>query len=197
MVGRDGGPAARPANTAGCMIVEMPRCAPRAPHGVLVASLALLTGCITSNAPLLTDAEPLLGERPLLQFYSLHDGTAQGPSTETFRWRDGRYEPTGGTATDIGPFTLHAFEGDAMIAQSLQPGRPTEYALVRKLADGAYFAVAIDEHDADEATRASYCASDLDRSCRVETRDAVLAFARAAAVKPPAAGGLALLVAEP
>jgi hypothetical protein len=178
------------------MIDDLPRRARLAPHIAMLASFVLLAGCISSSAPILTDAQPLLGEHPHLDFYALRDGAARESSTETFRWRDGRYVPVGGTATDIGPFTLHAFEGDDVLVQSIRPGRPAEYAIGRKLADGTYLIIAIDEGDADEPTRAKFCDKDPRAACRVTTPEAVLAFARATAAKPHPTGGLAVLMAE-
>ena len=109
---------------------------------------------------------------------------------ESFRWRDGRYVSIGGTVKDaakeIGDFTLHEFEGADLIVQSRRPGKPVEYAIARKLADGTYLIVAVDENDADAATRGKYCTTDARTACRVTTRDAVLAFARATAAKPHA-----------
>ena len=178
------------------------RHAHRAPHflslGLALASLALLTGCISSNGPILTDGQPLLGKEPHLRFYVLGDGTAREPSAETFRWQDGRYVPVGGnakdTAKDIGPFTLHAFEGSDLIVQSLRAGKPVEYGVARKLADGVYLLTAVDESDADAATQSKFCEKPPGTACRVTSREAVLALARASAAKPHAGGGLALLM---
>ncbi len=77
--------------------------------------------------------------------------------------------------------------------QSLRRGHPAEYGIARKLADGTYLLFAVDEDDADEATRAKFCDKGAGTACRVATREAVLAFARASAAKPHPAGGLALL----
>jgi hypothetical protein len=167
-----------------------------APHLFAVASFAFLAGCISSTTPILTDGLPPLGEHPRLQFYTLRDGAAREPATETFRFTDGRYVPMSGTRKDIGPFTLHAFEGGDLIAQSIRPGHPAEYAIARKLADGTYLLFVIDEADADEATRAKYCAKDPGRECGVTTREAVFAFARATAAKPHASGGLAIVMGQ-
>jgi hypothetical protein len=167
-----------------------------APHLLAIASLAFLAGCISSTAPILTDGQPLLGEHPRLQFYTLRDGAAREPATETFRFTDGRYVPTVGTRKDIGPFTLHAFEGGDLIAQSIRPGHPVEYAIARKLADGTYLLFVIDETDADQAMRAQYCSKDPGSACSVTTREAVLAFAHATATKPHASGGLAILTGQ-
>jgi hypothetical protein len=161
-----------------------------------LAALALLTGCIDSTAPILTDSQQLLGGRPRLQFYGLHHGGAYEPTSATFRWRDGRYVYTGGTFKDVGAFTLHAFEGADLIVQSINAGKPVEYALARKMADATYLVFPIDENDADEATRAKLCSKDAQAACRISTREQLLAFARATAAKPHTIGGLALLLAD-
>jgi hypothetical protein len=80
--------------------------------------------------------------------------------------------------------------------QNLRPGHPAEYAIARKLAEGTYLVVAIDEADADDATRGRLCGTKAGSACRVTTRDAVLTFARATAAKPHSAGGLAVLMAD-
>jgi hypothetical protein len=162
--------------------------------GLALASFALLSGCISSNGPLLSDGQPLLGKEPRLRFYVLRDGTVREPSAETFRWQDGRYVPIGGSAKDIGPFTLHAFEGTDLIVQSIRTGKPVEYGIARKLADGVYLLVAVDESDADEATQNKFCDKPPGTACRVTSREAVLALARASAAKSHAGGGLALLM---
>jgi hypothetical protein len=162
--------------------------------GFALASFALLTGCISSDQPILTDGQPLLGKEPHLLFYALRDGTAREPSAKTFRWQDGRYVPIGRSAKDIGPFTLHAIEGSDFIVQTLSAGKPVEYGIARKLADGVYLVAVIDESDADEATQNKFCEKPPGTACRVTSREAVLAFARATAAKPHAGSGLALLM---
>ena len=159
-----------------------------------LASFVFLTGCISSDAPILTDGQPLLGNEPHLRFYVLRDGTAREPSVETFRWQDGRYVPIGGNAKDIGPFTLHAFEGTDLIVQSIRTGKPVEYGIARKLADGVYLLFAVDESDADATMQNEFCEKAATVACRVTSREAVLALARASAAKPHAGGGLALLM---
>jgi hypothetical protein len=168
----------------------------RTPGLLALAGFALLGGCIDSTNPLLTDGQPLIGQRPHLQFYVLRDGAAREPSAETFAWRNDRYVPVRGTAGGLHDFTLHAFEGADLIVQSIRPGKPVEYAIARKLADGTYLVAAIDEADADDATRSRFCGKVTGAACRVASREAVLAFARATAAKPHAAGGLAVLMAD-
>ena len=162
--------------------------------GLALASFVLLTGCISSDGPIFTDGQPLLGNDPHLLFYVLRDGTVREPSAKTFRWQDGRYVPVGRSAKDIGPFTLHAGEGSDLIVQTLSAGKPVEYGVARKLADGVYLVAVVDESDADEATRNKFCEKPPGAACRVTSREAVLAFARASAAKPHAGSGLVLLM---
>jgi hypothetical protein len=161
-----------------------------------LAAMFLLSGCIDSVQPLLTGAQPLLGNRPHIEFYVLRDGAAREPRDETFAWRDDRYVPVKGTASDLHDFTLHAFAGADLIVRSLRAGQPAEYGIARKLVDGTYLLFAVDETDADAATRNKYCGKAPGAACRVATTEALLALARASAAKPRSSGGLAVLVAD-
>jgi len=161
------------------------------------AALGLLGGCIDSAEPILTDSQPLLGASPRLQFFGLYEGAAHGPTKGEYVWRDGRYVAIGGTAAESGDFTVHPFEGADLIAQSIRGANlASEYAIAHKLADGTYLLVAIDENDADDSLRQKFCGHEGDADCRVTTREAVLAFARATAAKPHSTGGLAVLLAQ-
>jgi hypothetical protein len=155
-----------------------------------------LAGCIDSTEPILMQARPILGERLHLQLYGVHDGAAHEPESQRFAWLNDRYVRTGALSTDIDSFSLHAFEGDDLIVQNIRSGKPVEYALARKLADGTYLVFPIDEDDADAATRAKLCSKDAGAACRVSTQDQVLGFARATAAKPHSTGGLAIVMAE-
>ncbi len=180
--------------TKGAMTEQL-RLRDYAPKILALAGVLALGGCIDSAKPILPDAQPLLGARPHIEFYVLRDGTAREPRSETFAWRNGRYVPIRGAASDIHDFTLHAFEGADLIVQSMRAGHPAEYAIARKLADGIYLLFAVDESDADAATREKYCGKEPDAACRVATREALLALARASAAKPRSTGGLAVLMA--
>jgi len=161
-----------------------------------VASLALLAGCIASAEPLLTDAQPLLGERLNLQLYAMRTNAVYDPATANFVWQNGRYVRTGGTDTSIHDFTLHPFRGSDLIAQEVHAGAPVNYAILRKLAEGTYLVFVIDEADSDRPTRKKFCGKRPVAGCAVTTRRGVLAFARASAAKRPSVGGLVLLLSE-
>ncbi len=156
-----------------------------------------LASCIDSTAPILDEGKPVFGPRARLHLYSLRDGAAHQPEITTFRWNGSRYVVPRWRLNDLGAFTMHDFEGSDAIVQSISAKgeRTVEYALARKLAEGVYLVIAIDENDADEATRATFCTKAKSSPCRIETREQLFAFARATAAKPHQSGGLAVLVA--
>jgi hypothetical protein len=163
---------------------------------VVLSAFTLLTNCIESTKPILTDARPLFGNQARFQLYALRDGAAHDPVTATFVWRTDRYALTSGSEEGFGDFTIHHLEDPDWIVQSLRPGQPVEYAIARKLADGVYLVVAIDENDADRSTRDQLCDKEAGGSCRLSSRHALLTFARATAAKPRSDGGLAVLLAD-
>ncbi len=132
-----------------------------------------------------------------LQFYVLRGGFAREPGQANFAWNGALYAHAGGGMTDFSAFSVQPFENGDYIIQEVPAKRPriTEYALLHKIAEGAYQVVAIDEDDADEATRVAYCGKGDKAdpaSCRIETRDQLLAFARATAARGKTDGGLVL-----
>jgi hypothetical protein len=153
-----------------------------------------LSGCIDSKEPILTGAQPVLGKRLDLQLYTLRDGHASGAERARFIWDGHRYKHAGGSIEDVASFTLHPFEGDDSIVQSVSTRHPEhiEYALMHPLADGVYQVNAIDEEDADAATRTANCRHPGGTACRVETREQLFALARATAAKRKGSGGLAI-----
>ena len=153
-----------------------------------------LTGCIDSSGPILTDAQPVLGPRLNLQLYSLREGHAHDPERASFAWNGKLYVRSGGGMKDVSGFSVHPFEAGDTIIQSSQLRHPqiAEYALMRKLAEGVYQVIAIDEDDADEPTRAAQCKHPGGTACRIETREQLFTFARATAAKRKTDGGLAI-----
>ncbi len=156
----------------------------------------VLTGCIDSSGPILTDAQPILGPRLNLQLYSLRDGHAHDPERASFTWDGKLYIRSGGGMKDVSSFTVHPFEAGDTIIQASQLRHPqiAEYALMRKLAEGVYQVIAIDEDDADEPTRAAQCKHPGGAACRIETREQLFTFARATAAKRKTDGGLAIQI---
>jgi hypothetical protein len=135
-----------------------------------------------------------LGPRLNLQLYSLREGHAHDPERASFAWNGKLYVRSGGGMKDVSDFTVHPFEAGDTIVQSSQLRHPqiAEYALLRKLAEGVYQVIAIDEDDADEPTRAAQCKHPGGAACRIETREQLFTFARATAAKRKTDGGLAI-----
>lgn len=165
------------------------------PARAAIAALCALSlsGCIDSAAPILTDAEPLLGERLNLQLYGMRNGFAAEPQRVTYRWTGTHYARIRGDRS-MNDFTVHPFEGGDLIVQTVPSNktRKVEYAVLHPLMDGIYYVVVIDEADADQATRDANCAKPSDFSCRVTTREQIFALARATAARHKDNGGLAI-----
>jgi hypothetical protein len=162
-------------------------------RAAIAAVLALsLAGCIDSSDPILADSQPVLGQRLKLQLYAVRDGYAHEPEQASYAWNGALYTHASGGLKDVGGFSVHPFEAGDDIVQTVpaQHGKSTEYALLHKIAEGTYLVIAIDEDDADEATRASYCKHLQGSACRIETREQLFAFARATAARQKLAGGL-------
>ena len=165
--------------------------------GAILCAL-VLSGCVDSSGPLLSDAQPVLGEQLRLQFYSLRKGIADEPEQATYKWDRGAYQRTGGGMTDIGSFSVHPLARDTFVVQSAAAKRAGmfEYAIARRLVDGVYQVVAIDEADANRVTRVRYCKRTSDSSCRIEKRNQLYAFARATAERRRGQGDLVLRLAD-
>jgi hypothetical protein len=146
----------------------------------------------------LPDAKALFGERLRLQFYTLHKGYADEPDQASFKWDGARYIHAGGGMSDVAAFTAHPFEANSYVIQSAAAKRPHifEYAVAHKLAEGVYQVIAIDEDDANRATRERNCKQTDDSHCRVVTRKQLLVFARATATRHTGEGGLVLRLAN-
>ena len=169
-------------------------------HPGCVAALfaaLLVTGCVDSAAPLLTGAQPVFGPTVRIHGYAVSEGRATGPDVGNFRWDGAQYRVVGRPTFDVAAFTAVTLAGNDLVIQS-RSSRPKvnriEYAVARKLAEGTYLLAAIDEADADEATRAKFCAKSAESSCRLASDEALLAFARATAAKPDQKGSLAIIV---
>ena len=160
---------------------------------LLVASLAL-AGCIQSDGPILSDSAQPFGKTLRIQVYGLSKGFARHPELVWFTWNGHHYARSGGGLRDVSGFTIHPFEQDDFIIQTVpaKPRGPTEFAVAHKLAEGVWQVVPIDEADADNATRDAFCRKSTKAGCVIETRQQLLAFARATAAQRKDDGGLAI-----
>jgi hypothetical protein len=165
------------------------------PAGGVLAVFLALGGCISSTAPILTDAKPVLGERGQIHVYTLMEGVARDPGVITYQWNGSRYLVRG-KSIGISDFTLHPYEGRDLVIQSTAQRAPhtVEYGLARRLADATYLLLPLDENDADTSTRETLCTKTQDASCRVATTEQIFAFARATADKQIDGGGLGVVL---
>jgi hypothetical protein len=164
-------------------------------RAIVAALFALsLSGCIDSSGSILSDSQPLFGQRLRLQLYGLRKGYAHDPDQARFKWNGALYAQTGGGMNDVVGFSIHPFEAGDYIIQSMPKRQPRniEYSLMHKLADGVYQVIAIDEDDADASTRAANCKHPGGAACRIETREQLYAFGRATAARRKDDGGLAI-----
>ena len=170
---------------------------PKATVAALMA--AFLGGCVDSAGPMLTGAQPVFGPDVKVHLYVLGESSATGPDIGIFHWDGHEYRAVNKPSFEIAAFMAIPLAGNDLIIQS-RSTRPqikgVEYGIARKLATATYVVRAIDEDDADAATRAKFCAAGGSDSCRVASREGLLALARASAAKPELSGSLAVLVGE-
>ena len=163
----------------------------------LAPLLALsLTGCISATGPVLFDAKAILGDRIQVHaFASPKDGT-RNYSTGIFEWSGSQYVRRSGDFTD---FTIHPYEGRDLIIQSKASRGSSiiEFALARRIAEGVYLIIPIQEEDADEPTRERFCTKTQGASCRISTPEQLFVFARATAARDEDNGPVAVVVAAP
>jgi hypothetical protein len=163
----------------------------------LAPLLALsLAGCIMANGPILGDAKAILGDRIQVHaFASTKDGK-RDYTTGIFEWSGSRYVRRSGDFTD---FTIHPYEGRDLIIQSpTSRGSTTiNFGLARRIAEGVYLIIPIQEEDADEPTRARFCTKTQITSCQISTPEQLFVFARAAAARDEDNGGIAVVVVAP
>jgi hypothetical protein len=162
--------------------------------GVLLAALAQ-SGCISATAPILTDAQAILGDQIEVHLFSGPKGGGAPHAVVTYQWNGSRYLPRE-PPQDFGDFTIHPYEGRDLIVQTraVRPPGRTEFALARRLAERVYLLIAINEEDADEGARERFCTKTQDAACRISTPEQLFVFARATAAKDDDSGGIAVIV---
>jgi hypothetical protein len=147
----------------------------------------ILSGCVESQAPLITDAKPLLGQQFEVHLYEdFVDGKATDFHTANYQWQDGQYVRGSGAARDAKRFVAQALAANDFLLQSSDDrGKPFYYWIGRKLAVGVYMIFPLDQTDADDATRIAICGKDRpDGFCPITSFDQLLTLARATAAKP-------------
>lgn len=146
-------------------------------RAVLTAFCTLtLASCIDSSDPILSGSQRIFGAKLHLQFYALNKGFASDPEQASFAWNGARYKRVAGGMRDTATLSVHPFESDDYIIQEVPV----------RLID-------------DAPTRAVFCGKGDKKdpaSCRIKTREALIAFARATAGRTTQDGGLAIRLAD-
>jgi len=149
---------------------------------VLFAAFAL-SACVQSKKPLLAGSKPLLGAQFQLNLYQdFIEGRALSVKTSVFRWNDTRYSLVSGDSTGEKYFVVYPFGSNDLLIEATYEN-DNVYLLARKLANGTYRILPIDQNDVDEATRIRTCVTRNPIICIVETRRQLDTFVRAAADK--------------
>jgi hypothetical protein len=155
-----------------------------------------MSGCISATGPILGDAKAILGERIQVHAFAGSKDGKRDYTTGIFEWSGSRYVRRSGNFTD---FTIHPYEGRDLIIQSQSSRGSTtiDFGLARRIAEGVYLIIAIQEEDADEPTRARFCTKTQGAPCRISTPEQLFVFARATAARDEDNAAVAVVVAAP
>ena len=164
---------------------------------LLAPLLALgLAGCITATREILGDARAILGERIQVHAFTTPRNGRRDYTTGIFEWSGSRYVRRSGDFTD---FTIHPYEGRDLILQSPTSRGSTmiNFGLARRIDEGVYLIIPIQDEDADEPTRTRFCTKTQGADCRISTPEQLFVFARATAARDEDNGAVAVVVAAP
>lgn len=164
-----------------------------------IVALAL-SACVESRTPLVTKAQPVLGQQFEVHLYEdFVDNKASGMHAAVYRWQDDQYIRVSGLARDARRFVAQPLaDNDFLIQSSDESNGAYLYWIGRKLAPGVYLVFGVDENDADETTRKEICGADRsDGVCWVSARDELIMLARATAAKPPKKAALGVVMSRP
>jgi hypothetical protein len=171
----------------------------RAGLGVAAAAAMILSGCIESRIPLLTDAHPLIGQEFEVHLYEdFADGKANNFHASSYRWKDGQYVRASGLARDVKSFVVQSMTATDYIIQATNESEKVfHYWIGRKIADGVYIIFAPNEADVDDVIRAAACAKGQPAEiCQIQTFDQLTMFARATSAKPVRNPALGVILAR-
>ena len=162
-----------------------------------VTAALTLAGCVESQAPLMADAKPLLGQQFEVHLYeNFADNKASDFHTSVYHWQDGQYVRGSGLARDAKRFVAQPLAANDFLIQSTDDDAKLFYYWIgRKLAPGVYMIFPLDEKDADDATRHAVCGTDRPEGiCRVRTYEQLVTMARATAAKPVREAALGVIL---
>ncbi len=165
--------------------------------GSLTVAAILLSGCVDSEQPLLTNAQPVNGPQFELHIYEkLPEGKAPAFHTVSYTWKDGKYVRSSGLSRDLRSLVVQPMgQSDVIIEGAGDNEKIFNYWLGRKLVEGVYLVFPVNELDSDPAVRAAVCAKDQPEGlCMIKTYDQLNELAQATASKPVRDPALAIVL---
>ncbi len=143
-----------------------------------VIAAVLLSACVQSKTPLLTATKPLLGDQFQLNRYEdFTDGKADSVKLSVFRWNGTRYAFVSGSS-DVKSFVAEPLDADTFLLEA-SDDKVYAYLLARKLAEGTYRILPVDEKYLDAATQKKNCVTQDRETCVVATRQQLDTFVKA------------------
>lgn len=158
-------------------------------RGISTAVMAamLLSGCVESAQPLLTNAQPINGAQFELHIYEkLPEAKAPAFHTVSYTWKDGKYVRADGLSRDVRSLVVEPMgQNDVIIQGAGDNEKIFNYWLGRKLVEGVYLIFPVTESDSDPAVRDAACAKEQPEGiCMIKTYDRLTQLARETASKP-------------
>jgi hypothetical protein len=154
-----------------------------APVALILLAAFMLCSCVQSSKPLLAGSKPLLGAQfQLILYQDFVEGKALSARTSIFRWNDTHYSLVSGDSSGEKYFVIQPFGSNNFLIEATYEN-DNVYLLARKLADGTYRILPIDQNDVDEATRIRTCVTRNPIVCIVQTRQQLDVFVRAAVAR--------------
>jgi hypothetical protein len=152
----------------------------RGPVVLILLAAFMLAACVQAKTSLLGESKPMLGDQFQLNlFEDFTDGKAVEAKTSVFRWNATRYALAGGDPpSGVKFFAAEPLDADTLLIEASN-GEVYAYLLGRKLAEGTYRILPVDEKYLDKATQTLTCVSQNSDTCTVATRPQLDTFVHA------------------
>jgi hypothetical protein len=139
----------------------------------------MLAGCVQSETPLLTGTKPVLGEQFQLNLFDdFTDGNATTVKTAVFRWDASRYVRVSGELADVKFIAAQPLDDTNSLIEASDE-KVYMYVLGRKLAEGTYRILPVNEKNLDAAGQKQSCVTVKGDICTIATRQQLDTLVRA------------------
>jgi hypothetical protein len=154
------------------------------PVALILLAAFMLAACVQAKTSLLAGTNPMFGDQFQLNlFEDFNDGKAVSAKTSVFRWSATRYALAGGDPpSGVKFFAAEPLDADTLLIEASN-GEVYAYLLGRKLAEGTYRILPVDEKYLDKATQTQTCVAQNSETCTVATRPQLDTFVRASTAK--------------